>query len=381
MATVPDVLSSFDDYPIHQASVPVAHTATADLNSYDRYFFNGYTSSGDLYFAVAMGLYPNRHVADAAFSVVRGGRQLSVFRSQRAPLDRRDATSLGPISVEVVEPLHTLRVRVDAPEHGLRAELTFERRSPAIEEPHFFQRIGVRPYFDYTRLTQFGTWAGWIEIEGEHVDVVPGEVLGSRDRSWGVRPVGEAAPAGAPMPMFQFFWLWAPVNFPSLSTHFDVNEYGDGRRWHEVGTIAPVGGEPRMMRSVDWRVQWRPGTRWADSFEYDLVDWDGSIATVRLHPRYEFMMRGLGYGHPEFGHGCWKGEAVVAGERIDLPVADPLARDTVHVQALCDATVTLPDGRTEEGTGILEQLCIGPHPSGLQGLLDGAGATPPDTGE
>jgi len=82
-------------------------------------------------------------------------------------------------------------------------------------------------------------------------------------------------------------------------------------------------------------------------------------------------MRGIGYGHPEFGHGYWKGEAVTAGERLDLPVATPLTREHVHVQALCDAVVTLPDGRTERGMGILEQLAIGPHPSGLTGIIDG----------
>ena len=32
-----------------------------------------------------MGLYPNRHVADAAFSVIHDGEQISVFTSQRAP--------------------------------------------------------------------------------------------------------------------------------------------------------------------------------------------------------------------------------------------------------------------------------------------------------
>ena len=57
-----------------------------------------------------MGLYPNRHVADAAFSVVRDGEQISVFTSQRAPADRRDATRLGPIAVDIVEPMRVLRV-------------------------------------------------------------------------------------------------------------------------------------------------------------------------------------------------------------------------------------------------------------------------------
>jgi hypothetical protein len=367
------VLTSYDDYPLHQSSAPIAHTATADLNHYDRYFFNGYSSDGGVYFGVAMGLYPNRHVADAAFSVVRDGSQWSVFTSQRAPLDRRDATSLGPVVVTVVEPLRVLRVDVDAPDQRLRASLTFTAVSPPIEEPHFHLRVGIRTMFDYTRLTQFGTWSGWFEVDGERVDVSPTEVVGSRDRSWGVRPVGEPAPSGAPVMAPQFFWLWAPTCFPTLSTHFDVNEFGDGRRWHEVGAIAPNGDQPpALMRAVDWRVQWRPGTRWADRFEYDLIDWDDNVHTITLEPMYEFHMRGIGYGHPRYTHGSFHGESVVDGERLSLPVDTPCAREHVHVQALSKATYRSPDGTTLHGTGILEQLAIGPHTSGLNGIVDPA---------
>ncbi len=366
-----NVLTGFDDYPVHQTSMPIAHAATGDLNHYDRYFFNGYARDGSLFFAVAMGLYPNRHVADAAFSVLIRNKQRSVFHSQRAPADRRDCTALGPIVIEIVQPLRTLRVTVNAAEHGLRAELTFEARSAAVEEPHFFQRARTRVLLDLTRMTQFGSWTGWLEVDGERHDVEAADVWGCRDRSWGIRPVGERANTGAPVQDSQFFWLWAPVNFPSLSTHFDVNEYNDGRRWHEAGALVPVGGVAQHMRTVDWRVAWRPGTRWADSFEYDLIEHNGARHTVRMAPRFEFAMRGLGYGHPEFGHGCWKGESMTASECIDLPVASSLTRDSVHVQALCDATLTLADGSTEHGTGILEQLCIGDHPSGLFGALDG----------
>jgi hypothetical protein len=365
------VLSGYDDYPIHQASVPVSETSSSDINFYDRYFFNGYDRDGSSYFALAMGLYPNRHVADAAFSLIHDGEQISVFASQRAPADRHDATHIGPIEIDVVEPMSILRISVDAAEHGVRAELTFASRSTAIEEPHYWWRVGVRTIFDYTRFTQFGTWSGWIEVDGARRDLTPENVWASRDRSWGIRPTGESAPSGAPVGAPQFFWLWAPVNFPSLSTHFDVNELGDGRRWHEVGVIARIGGSPpETMRSVDYRMEWRAGTRWAQRFEYDLLDWEGRVHAVTLQPRLEFQMCGLGYGHPDFGHGMWRGESVVAAERISLPVATPCTRQHVHVQAICDAIYIAPDGTTEHGTGILEQLAIGNHPSGLGGVLD-----------
>lgn len=370
------MLSGYDDYPIHQASVPVSETAGSDINFYDRSFFNGYGIDSASYFGVAMGLYPNRHVADAAFSVIRDGEQISVFASQRAPADRRDATHIGPIAIEVLEPMQSLHVSVDAPDHGVRAELTFGARSAAIEEPHYWWRVGVRTIFDYTRFTQFGTWGGWVEIDGRRTDVYPASVWGSRDRSWGIRPTGEAAPSGAPVAPAQFFWLWAPVNFPSLSTHFDVNEHGDGRRWHEVGVVARNdGAPPEAMRTVDYRVEWRPGTRWAARFEYDLVDWEGRVHTVTLLPRSEFQMSGLGYGHPDFGHGMWKGESAVTSERIAVPVSTPCSRQHVHVQSLCDATYRAPDGATERGIGILEQLAIGDHPTGLIGILEPYGVS------
>ena len=381
MASVLRVLSSYDDFPVHQTSHPVALTASSDPNHYDRYFFNGYTRDTRLYFGVAMGLYPNRHVADASFSVVVDGgtdaaRQISVHASMRALPDRADVTTVGPIAVEVLEPLNALRVTVDAPDHGIRCDLTFVRRSEPIEEPHFLHRVGQRVLLDFTRLTQFGGWEGWIEIDGDWIDLAAGETWGSRDRSWGIRPVGERAATGAPVADPQFFWLWAPINFERFSTHFDVNELFDGTRWHESGFVATVAGTeeagpPEAMRAVDHRIGWRPGTRHVATFEADLVPHVGEPSTVILEPLFDFQMSGLGYAHPEWGHGVWKGELEVGGERWDLPVSDPTAYQHVHVQTIARARTTGGLGE-HEGLGVLEQLAIGRHtPTGLEGMLDG----------
>jgi hypothetical protein len=48
----------------------------------------------------------------------------------------------------------------------------------------------------------------------------------------------------------------------------------------------------------------------------------------------------------------------------------PCTRQNIHVQAICDATYVAPGGSTEHGIGILEQLAIGNHPTGLRGILD-----------
>jgi hypothetical protein len=382
VATVTDVLTGFDDYPIHQTSQPIAHPASSDPNHYDRYFFNGYTSSGSLYFALGMGLYPNRSVHDAAFCVVRGGEQISVYASGRAPADRMKANVVGPIEVRIIEPLNVLQLLINAPEQGVRAELTFRSRTAVLEEPHFFMRAGTKVVFDYTRLTQMGRWEGWVEVDGERIEVSPSEVFGSRDRSWGIRPCGERVTVPPPTALPQFFWLWAPLNFPNFATHFDVNEYADGKRWHEVAAWLPASDgtlpdgsptEPVFMRHADHQVSWKPGTRHMENFELTFHDWDDSVATLKLEPIMHFQMTGIGYGHPEFNHGSWRGERVATGERLSIPVSEPLDPRFIHVQTLSKATFTHSSGQQEVGCGILETLAVGPHtPTGLSGIFDGA---------
>ncbi len=358
------MITPADDYPIHQTSEPIAYVGTSDRNYYDRYFFNGYSRDGEVYFAAAMGFYPNRLVADAAFSVVHRGRQYVVRASRRARGDRMD-TTVGPIRVEVVEPLKRLRLIVATNAHDLAAELTFSARVPPLEEPPFFRRTGERVWMNYTRLTQHGEWSGTLTVANESISLSGPTWWGSRDRSWGIRPVGERE-SGAPALPTQFFWLWAPLSFDDVCSHFSVSEDGDGQPWHATGMIIPVGGAPDVMRAVAHRIRYRPGTRHAQHAELVLSPRSGSDVHFTLRPLYNFYMVGLGYGHPQWGHGMYVGDDVVSGESFALSGVDPAVPLNLHVQAVCQATMG-----TKHGIGVLEQLIFGPHrPSGFKELFD-----------
>lgn len=372
------MLTPFDDYPVHQTSQPLAHLVSGDRNAYDRYFFNGYDRAGQVMFGAALGLYPNRQVIDGAFSVVHDGVQRSVYASGRLPADRT-RTRIGPLAVEVIEPMRRLRVQVAAAELGITAELEFLARSVAVQEPHFLLHAGSLLVFDYTRLTQFGCWQGRFTVDGHTTEVDPASFLGCRDRSWGVRPVGEP-PGGAPSHTLpQFFWLWAPLNFDDHLVHVDVNEDADGRRWHQTAVTLPTLTDPASadpcdesvvtsMRSLEWSISWQPGTRRARTASLALQGWDGEVRRVELTPLLTFQMRGLGYLNPEWGHGSWKGELVTGTESWVVADLDPLDVANLHVQQVVRAT----DG-DQVGIGVLEQLVINEHrPSGLLGFLDGA---------
>ncbi len=358
------MLTKADDYPIHQTPEPVAHVGTSDRNFYDRYFFNGYARDGSVYFAAALGSYPNRQVTDAAFNVVYRGRQY-VLRASRLCGPERMETRVGPVSVEVTTPLERLRLAVDPNPWGISGDLVFTRRAPVLEEPRFLRRIDGRIFMDYTRLTQHGEWTGTLLVDGQRIDVGAERFWGSRDRSWGIRPVGERD-AGVPSFPLQFFWLWAPVNFEDLCTHFDVNEDAEGEQWHAAGMVVPRGGALEHCKSVGYRLHMQPGTRHASSAEVMLRRGAGEELIVALKPLYNFYMVGLGYGHPQWGHGMFVGENEVAGESWTLSEVDAGVPLHLHVQAICEATLG-----PRRGIGVLEQLILGPHkPTGFEELFD-----------
>lgn len=363
-------LTRGDDFPIHQTAEPIAYAGT-DRNFYDRYFFNGYASQGEAYFAAAFGVYPHLNVADAAFVVVRDGVETALHASRWLG-DRLDL-AVGPIRIEVLEPLRKLKIIIDSPEHGLKAEVVFDGRAFPIEEPRFMRRLGPRALMDYTRLTQNGRYTGWIELDGKRESV--DGFVGTRDRSWGVRPVGARDPQDIvpPQPP-QFFWLWSPCNFEDGGFFFHSNDDALGRPWNTRAVWAPDGAGEDGFTHLNGQAEltWKSGTRYATSARVRLTDDHGAPAgEVVFKPLYEFLMIGLGYGHPKWGHGLSHGELAVEREDIRLSEADPKVPLHLHVQALSEATFTDASGRVRQGRGIVEQLALGPHaPSGFKDVLD-----------
>jgi hypothetical protein len=360
------MLTKGDDYPIHQLPEPIAY-AGSDRNFYDRYWFNGYSKTGDLFFACALGVYPHLNIMDGSFTVIKDGIQHNLRTSRHLGMERMD-TKIGPLAVEVLEPLKSLRIVIDENEHGISADLTFNARAVVIEEPRYTHRVGPRVMMDSTRMTQNGCYTGWIKVKGDRVDVSPDMWIGTRDRSWGVRPIGAQDPQ-PPVPEIpaQFYWLWAPVNFDDCITLYSMNSDGEGNIWHTNGIIAPVGDGPaELMKKVDSRVVFKSGTRHAESAVITFRSPKDEEIEIKMEPLFQFYMSGIGYMHSEWGHGMNKGVLAVGYDTIDLSTVDDANPLYLHIQAIC--RVTMGD---RVGMGALEQLILGPHaPSGFQDLLD-----------
>jgi hypothetical protein len=360
------MLTQGDEYPIHQSPEPIAFSGS-DRNFYDRYFFCGYQSDGDGYFAASFGVYPHLNIADAHFSLLRGGTQHCLHASRLLNFERMDL-QVGPIQIEVIEPLHKMRLIIAAHD-GISANLIFEGRSAPIQEPRFTRRQGPRMYMDLTRFTQNCRVSGWIEVDGKRETYASG--LGTRDRSWGVRPIGAAdAQPVVPMTTPQFYWLWTPTHFSDHSLYAHVNEDAAGQPWNQRASLVTDGasqGDVAHLSEDHFTIKWQSGKRHASEARLDCLDHQ-----MIWTPLAVFQMKGIGYGHPDWVHGGWKGALAVEREDFASANCDPLLLPNLHIQAIAKARHE-SHGIVSHGIGLVEQLVIGPHePSGFVTLNDGA---------
>jgi hypothetical protein len=356
------MLTPLDDYPIHQVAEVMRHVGTSDRNFYDRYYFNCHRCGPDLFLAAGLGQYPNLGVVDAFAVVATGGRHHVVRASRELGADRMD-TSVGPFRVEVLEGLRRLRVVLEPNEWDLDFDLTWEGGIPATREPRQLLRASERVVFDSVRMAQTGRWSGRLRAAGRTHEVTPDRWWGFRDRSWGVRPVGDPEPPGinatsAP----SFYWIYAPMQFEDCSILAIIQEDRHGGRLvEEALRVWPESsGRPaEHLGRPEARLEYVPGTRTVRAATLSFAPPGGQPFDVHVEPVLPLHLSPAGYGgDPTWRHGGYKGPLTVEGLTLDpsreedrrrlIGLVDNLARFE------CEGSV---------GWGLFEVLVFGPHPS------------------
>ena len=362
------MITPADDFPIHQLARPIADVGT-ERNFYDRYFFNGYSSKENIFFGAALCVYPSLNIMDAAFTLAVDGIQHNLRASRILKGDQLN-TEVGPIKVKVIEPLNKITLEIDSDEYAIKANITFERRFEFMQEPNMTLFNGNRKIMDSCRMTQHGSWVGTINFNGKVIEIDKKEYLGTRDRSWGIRPVGLPDPQPiVPMELPQFFWLWAPVNFKDCASHIYFVDDKEGNSDYAFARIQYANEDVSNFVTIEKQIQFEEKSRRIKSLGLKLISDSSDQYELTLKPIYNIFMCGLGYMHPDWGHGHYKGEFATHYDQYNLSedIEDP---PYLHIQSICDVSYkTLNENKS--GRGVLEQLLIGPHkPSGFKDLLD-----------
>lgn len=350
-----------DEYPVHQIARSMRHVATGDRNAYDRSIFHFFDHEGRALLVTGLGVYPNLGVTDAYATLTRGTGMLAVRASDALGEDRM-RQQVGPLRVDVLEPLRRLRLTCD--DAFLSYDLEWEAAFPAVEEPHHAQYRGGRLFLEASRFVQAGTCHGVVRTgDGEEIRVERGGWTATRDRSWGVRPVPGEAPGRAEEESRPsgFHWLWIPIRFDDRFVMVIAQEDADGYRSLDEALQITEHGPDRQLGRARVDITYREDTRVPVSAVVHLDDGKIEAEVMVSSPL------AVGAGYPparDWQHGEWKGRGWLDHRAYDL--TDPAVTAPAAYGVTDHAARFAWDGRV--GYGIFEHGSFGRHtPSGFTG--------------
>jgi len=276
-------LSSFDDYPFHQAPTPFATVATSDAHYNDGYFCAFYAA--DWYCCTGLRLHPNVNVIDGWATVAHAGRQTSL-RTSRALHPRYGELDAGPLCYEILEPM--MRMRVSAAENpaGIAFDVVLEAQSPPfVEERYQHFKYGA-VVNDLVRYTQVCRATGSARIDGVSVPIAGWHAM--RDHSWGVRssmamPTGIAGVAPERRAAARrALRLWVPFQVEDHCGFFNTHESADGEALDFEGRLDYADGRSVRLHAVRHRLEYLAGTRQPRGGTLELDGEDGVTRTYTL---------------------------------------------------------------------------------------------------
>ena len=363
------MVGPLDEYPLHQVPLPIEWAGSSDRNFYDRCYLNAHDRSGDIFVITGMGYYPNLGTKDAFVLVRRGEEQTAVHLSDAIDGDRLNPR-VGNYRIEVVEPLRRLRLVLEETE-GIACDLSWEGSFDVLQEQPHLMRAGSRVTLDAQRFAQVGTWSGTIAVDGQEIAVRPDTWVGTRDRSWGIRPVGEAEPAGRPAdPPFEgMWWLYVPMRFDDFAVILIIQESPDGHRTLNDCTRVWRDGRVEQLGWPQVDIAYASGTRVPTGARIRCTTPAGRPVLLEVESLLGVPLHvGGGYGgDPDWTHGMWKGPGFT--ERVTYDMSDPSVAGRVMfgvIDHVGRGTCRDEGGPAVEGWGLFEHAALGRHdPSGF----------------
>jgi len=354
-------LTPADEYFTHQTSLPHAMVATSDPSWRERYWISVQdVASGDTVLTIGLGKYPNTDVMEAFVALSHAGTQRNL-RLSRTLLPRSTEMAVGPLRVEVVEPLRHLRLVLGPNETGVEFDIDWHARTEPLLEGRFFQISRARVTYDAIRYVQHGRASGRITAPGLDATLTEDTWWGERDHSWGTRPLPRAPgmPPGE-RPEWRML-LFAPLQLPDFGLHLYLQEAPGGRAVHLSAGLTPLLGkdpEPEAIVAVEHDLEWIAGapapTLSGGTIRLQLSDKRALEFGLRTLPGRAHL-RGGGYeGWNGWFQGQWRGDDTAESDVWDLTDAGQLYR---YAKAGSDHLVEVThNGQT--GYGIVEYMVL-----------------------
>jgi hypothetical protein len=212
--------------------------------------------------------FPSRQEIDS-LQLGRVGASPIMARHLRKVDGDQDDFRVGPITIDVIEPLKKIRlVAVASDATPVSFDISFTARTQPYQLRRGTMKAKHEIVWDQSHMFQSGTYNGSYTHNGKTYEV--DNWWGQRDHSWGVR-----SHARCPL------WMWMPIQLEEGMLSVWHWEYPNGARVYTDGCFAPAdGSEPIPVIDFQHDLQWLDAAGRPVSYEKFGDDVTGLGGTV-----------------------------------------------------------------------------------------------------
>ncbi len=341
-------LTAADELYSHQLVAPRAATVH-DHPAWAERCYHLLMVDDDMILDVGRAVYPHDGRRTAFAGVVsRGELHARRVAEPLAAGDDPDRPDVGPVRIEVVEPLERVRLVLDDPGGPVSFDLTYEARfAPVATEPNRIELKG-EVVTDYMNFFQSGRYSGVVSVEGR--DTVVHERAGFRDRGWGLRK-HEGAPRRGLV-------VFCGAELPDAALYALLYETASGRRVFTNGWLMDEGGVADRVVGAEHDLAFDGTLLRAGRVTLDFAS--GARRTVELEVRTRLYLSVVGYTADP-------ARAAPGRDRHD--VTDPAVRERLdgQIDNGCRFTIDGVEGYGYVETGLGVHARYRPDPGSAPG--------------
>jgi len=255
------VVSRFDEFLIHQTEQTLASVASEHPEWQDRFYFNIHDRHGEFALITGLGAFPNRKMSQAYIFAADAGQHYGYL--QVRPLNNdREVMTAGTLSFNVIEALKSWALDIDDEASGINGSLVFKERRPLYRFSPIEWQINGHVVVKQMHYTQAGVYEGSLTIGGRTFT----DLIGMRDRSWGIRDMARVP-----------FWVWISAQFESFCISAWLWETPEGEVIHADGALIRNSGEVRPVVKIEHELDLGPGTKRPKAAQFQLTMADGKV--------------------------------------------------------------------------------------------------------
>jgi len=166
------MLIGLDEYPLHQLTQSFAGVAGSDPQWNDGHYVCMCDTDGNVCLTSNVRLYQNNDVLDGFVCIRHRGQQHNIRLSRRLRPDM-DTLGVGPLRIEIVEPMRLLRFVLEENEYGLACDFLCRSTVVPYEDPVEITRIDGRLFSERATYELVGAVDGWVKVGGERYELTP----------------------------------------------------------------------------------------------------------------------------------------------------------------------------------------------------------------